>query len=310
MIMRPTTSAILLALSVWTCGGSVFATEPTALRVMTFNILHGGTERGQPLSQSAEVMKLADVVGIQETHAEQTDNSVKLAKLLGWHHFQQGGKTAVVSRYPITGHTPNRWGVYIKVAGDLTVCLFNVHFPASPYQPYQLLGIPYGDDVPFIKTESEAIDWANRSRGAELGRMLKELSVVHERGTPIFVTGDFNEPSFQDWTQPAADAGVHPIKVTYPATKRVTDHGMIDSYRELHRNELQRPGYTWTPLTETSDQLDHHDRIDFVFADNRYCDIESCQVVGENEESADIVVTPWPSDHRAVLATVKVELSE
>ena len=30
------------------------------------------------------------------------------------------------------------------------------------------------------------------------------------------------------------------------------------------------------------------------------------QVVGENRKNADLVVSPWPSDHRAVLSTFRI----
>jgi hypothetical protein len=38
------------------------------LRVMTYNVLNGGTRRGQPLSQTAKVIQAsgADIVGLQE----------------------------------------------------------------------------------------------------------------------------------------------------------------------------------------------------------------------------------------------------
>jgi exodeoxyribonuclease III len=35
--------------------------------------------------------------------------------------------------------------------------------------------------------------------------------------------------------------------------------------------------------------------------------VEKAEVVGERPERADIVVTPYPSDHRAVVATVVIE---
>ena len=31
------------------------------------------------------------------------------------------------------------------------------------------------------------------------------------------------------------------------------------------------------------------------------------KVIGENQQNADIVVSPWPSDHRAVVSTVKIK---
>lgn len=284
------------------------ADQPTSFRLMSFNIWMGGVEAGQPLSKTVEVMKLADVVGVQEAFDEETDNSIELARQLDWHLLQQGEHRAIISRYPISGHTPNKFGAFIKLSDQQTICLFNIHLPAAPYQPYQLLDIEYGE-APFIKTEREAIDWASRSRGTELTQMLVELSDVRDRGIPTFVTGDFNEPSYLDWTEGAAKSGVHPIKVGYPTAKLVAAHGMIDTYRQHLPNSLTHPGFTWTPLTETTDTADHHDRIDFVFADRRYCTVKRCDVIGEKEETADVVISPWPSDHRAVMATVSVQVN-
>ena len=34
--------------------------------------------------------------------------------------------------------------------------------------------------------------------------------------------------------------------------------------------------------------------------------VESAAIVGESAPEADVVVTPWPSDHRAVAATVEL----
>jgi exodeoxyribonuclease-3 len=50
---------------------------------------------------------------------------------------------------------------------------------------------------------------------------------------------------------------------------------------------------------------DHHDRIDFVLARGDELEVESASIVGEKKPEADVVVRPWPSDHRAVAATVR-----
>jgi hypothetical protein len=65
----------------------------------------------------------------------------------------------------------------------------------------------------------------------------------------IVLTGDFNEPSFQDWTVFAAKAKLCPIKVNYPATKRITALGLTDAWRVAHPDEVASPGWTWTPTT-------------------------------------------------------------
>ena len=125
-------------------------------------------------------------------------------------------------------------------------------------------------------------------------------------GNPIVLTGDFNEPSFQDWTARAAAAKVCPVKVCYPATKRVTELGLKDAWRVAYPNEVAMPGRTWTPTTRPDDPMDRHDRIDYVFVSSKGITVNECQRVGE-PGNAEISVQPWPSDHRAVIATIVIE---
>ena len=274
------------------------------LRVMTFNIWRGGEAGHQPLSQTVKVIResKADVVGIQESYAGQVDNAVKVAESLGWHHFRQGGRgesTSIISRFPITGHTPRKYGVTIEISKEIIVNLFNVHFKPAPYQPYQLKGIPYGN-APFIRTAKEVREWARKARGSQVDNLLSELKPAIAQGGPVFLTGDLNEPSFQDWTDRARKANLVPVSVKYPATSMVVDAGMVDSYRRIYPDEVKFRGYTWTNRTSPTDPKDFHDRIDYVFACGTT--VTGSKVVGENQKNADIVVAPWPSDHRAVVS--------
>jgi exodeoxyribonuclease III len=41
--------------------------------------------------------------------------------------------------------------VCVVELSDGRLYVFNIHLGASPYQPYQLLGIPYGN-APFLET--------------------------------------------------------------------------------------------------------------------------------------------------------------
>ena len=274
------------------------------LKVMSFNLWRGGVRAGQPLSQSAEVMRHADVIGVQETHDGERDSSREIASILGWHHFDQGGRTAVISRFPIARATPGRWGVFVKLNDADEICVVNCHLAASPYQPYQLLGIPYGQ-APFIRTELEAIAWANRARGQQLDRMLSELATVRAAGSPFVVTGDFNEPSHLDWTQAAEDHGLHPLRVRYPASRRLLAAGGFDCYRAVHPDPTEHTGFTWTPTTQPDTPGDHHDRIDFVYSSSHF-EVLAAAVVGEAQPQADVVVSPWPSDHRAMRASLRL----
>lgn len=282
------------------------------LRVMSFNLWVGGESGGQPLAQSAAVIRAAraDVVGLQETHGAERDGrrpdrGAELAKLLGWHHLNQGGSPGILSRWPIVTNTPGRQGAVVRLPSGRTATFFNVHLMHAPYQPYQLLGIPYGDGR-FIRTANEAVAEARAARGRQVEALLAELRPALAAGGPVFLTGDFNEPSHQDWTPRAAAAGKVPLAVEWPSTLAVTAAGLRDAFRAAHPDEVARPGWTWTPTTRPDDPKDRHDRIDFAFTGGPGVTVKSCEIVGESAANADLVVTPYPSDHRAVVAEVEV----
>jgi len=268
-----------------------------SITVLSFNLLVGGTQIA-PLEQTAKLIREsgADVVGIQEIGK----SGPKLAELTGLKLFDQGGEdTGLLSRFPIIGHSANKWGAKLDVAGRGPLWLFNAHLPASPYQPYQLAGIPYGN-APFVETSTEAIAQALTARGANVGRMLMEIGMAMRAGGPILLTGDFNEPSHLDWTERAAKAKRCQIPVAWPTSRAIVDAGLSDVYRAVHPDETKQPGHTWTPRPS---KREVHDRIDMIYA--RGLKPISAKIIGESLDHADIVITPFPSDHRAVVVQVE-----
>ena len=271
--------------------------EEVTLRIMTFNTLHGGTRRGQPLSQTAQVIRKAqaDVVGLQEVG----DNAEKLAEMLGW-RFARHGWSAILTHYEIVERLAD--GVRLRLDSGHEIYVFNAHLKAYPYQPYQLLGIAHVDD-PFIETESEAIASAEEARGHQIADLLAQTADLPDPRAPVFVSGDFNEPSHLDWTEAAARSGRHPIKVAYPGSRAMAGAGFTDAWRAAFPDELTKPGFTWTPVTGPDDPEDHHDRIDFIYFRGTDVTLREVGIVGESQENAEIVVDPYPSDHRAVVAS-------
>jgi exodeoxyribonuclease III len=282
---------------------------PDTIRVMSFNLWHGGDAGKQPLEQTIEVIKQsqADIVGLQETAGlapegePRPDRAAEIAHGLGWHYVDQGGRTGIISRFPIIAMTPRKWGARLELPSGRQLYLFNAHLAHAPYQPYQILDIPY-EGAPFLKTAEQAVQAARGARGAQVERLLAEVSEVATEGLPMFVTGDFNEPSHRDWTTAAAVANQCPLCVEWPSTKAVEDAGFVDAFRAVYPDSVKRPGRTWTPTTHLTDPKDRHDRIDFVFVRESVARIKSVSLVGESCEFADMVVEPYPSDHRAVLA--------
>jgi exodeoxyribonuclease-3 len=286
-------------------------TEEESIRVMSYNIHRGGVVMlKQPLSQTAKVIQSAkaDIVGIQETRSPRGDKLEELAKLLGWNH-DMGKGSQILTRYEILESLNS--GVKIKLDSGKEAYVFNLHLPSHPYQPYQLLGIrpkwhKHTNDITFIKTEAEAIEWAKKARGRELTKLLRLIRSIPDKQAPIFVVGDFNEPSHLDWTERAASAARHPIKVEYPNSLAMIKAGFTDAYRAIYRDEMKHPGYTWSSFYKFDDPTTHHDRIDFVYFKGKGIKLNEVKIVGENQKDADIVISPYPSDHRAVVANFKL----
>ncbi|MBL8789213.1 MAG: endonuclease/exonuclease/phosphatase family protein [Rhizobiales bacterium] len=297
-----------------------FATD---LTIMSYNIWGGGANENKPVDETVAVIKAvnADVIGIQETRLESDpctadacppvgeSVAAKIAAALGYHYYDQTASNdalwanAIVSRYPITGKaTKNDTGVTLDVDGR-KVQVFNIHLDDSPYQPYQLLNIEYGD-APFVKTAGEAVRYARDTREKGLKLLFADMAEAGEADA-AFVFGDFNEPSHLDWTEAAVKAGHQPLAVEWPTVKAIEEKGFVDTYRKVFPDVAAKPAFTWTPTSEPSAKDDHHDRIDFALAKAAKLEVVAAGIVGEKAPQADLVVTPWPSDHRATFAKVR-----
>lgn len=311
---------LLLALS---CSTAIQA--ETSLRVMSFNAWGAGTNAGLGIEQTVAVIRAADpdIIGLQEIRpeSEQCDAencpaglasvAPQLAAALGYELLEQLEDNevlwanAILSRYPIRSATPGNLGARIDVNGR-EVLLFNIHTTDYPYGPFQLLDIPYGNAA-FLDTADQAIASAWRARKCAYELLQADLTAAGS-AEAIFITGDFNEPSFRDWSQAAAEAGVHPMEVAWPFTLAVEQLGFTDVFREAHPDPLLKPGFTWSPTitaeTAQDSTQDHRDRIDFIFARSENLQIETAKIVGEPGPWSDIAIEPYPSDHRAVVVEI------
>jgi len=288
LAMRPT--AFLLTFA------ALVPAQAVEIRVLTLNVQTDASDGRLPGIVALIRQTGADIIGIQEWSK---DIGPDAAKAVGFHYRKLDGDTALLSRYPIEPTPYPAHGAPVALPDGRKLGLYNEHFSHAPYQPYQLLGIPYGNGR-FIKTEEEAIDEARKARGAEVDAI---LAAIGSARSPVILVGDFNEPSHLDWTAAAAQTRRHPIKVAWPATSAFAHAGLRDAYRVVYPDELAKPGATWTPTTSPDDPKDHHDRIDFILYRGEGLQVRGAQIVGEDSANADIVVSPYPTDHRGVLAT-------
>lgn len=275
---------LLAAWLVFSPAGLSAAGAVRQLKVMSFNIWVNG-QAGLP--QCIEVMRSsgADIIGLQESNPATTAN---IATNLGFHYFPG---VPIVSRFPLIANlTPGGGsGVTVLLSPGQRVHFFNCHLTAYPYGPYDLSD---GKGKEFVLTQE------NQTRMPALKQLLAAMAPFIAGGSPCFLTGDFNAPSHLDYAD-----------FPWPTSLAPAQAGLLDSYKTIHPNgakfpgrfAFDAPGITWTPRVE-QEPKGIYDRIDFVYFSpgDGATPLASTELDGRNS------VSPWPSDHRAVLTTFKL----
>jgi endonuclease/exonuclease/phosphatase family metal-dependent hydrolase len=263
------------------------------LRVMSYNIWVGGT-RSQPLSQTIRAVQRsgADIIGIQEPGP----NLEAIA--------EGAGMTAVPEAAIITSYKVVRawdvpqvnWGgAELEAPDGRRIFAYNCHLTAYPYGPYEVR-----DGNAKTEAEAAAVEEA-AGRLPQVKRLLADIAQRVPANAAVVFTGDFNAPSHRDWAKPTART--FNMAVNWPVSRAVEDAGFIDTYRAVHPDPIQTPGFTWSPgypVPEIAED-DVMDRIDFVYSRGPLKVVDAL-VFAERGPVSDLALDPWPSDHRAVIA--------
>jgi endonuclease/exonuclease/phosphatase family metal-dependent hydrolase len=287
------------------------AAPPTVkISFMSQNIFYGGDDynlrtgnycavlNGCPLAlhHLAHIIRAsgADVVGVQEAEA----NTSKLARLVG--HWYASPRAHVISRYPIIDPPHSRGAyVFIEPTPGRVVAMANTHLPSTPYGPYKSQK---------GWSRQRVLDLERTLRLPEIEKTIHALRPLAKKGIPVVLTGDFNSPSYLDWTPAAArHRPLVPYSVVWPASKALADAGFVDSYREVYPSPVAHPGFTWSPGGPETRRHDFPDRIDWVLHAGPATAVDS-KLIGEvGGPGVDLGFgPPYPSDHRGVVSTLRV----
>jgi len=282
--MTQTPIALFALLLILTPVNSLRAAPVTQLKVLSFNIWVQG---GLSLSNCIEVIRAsdADLVGLQECN--QT-TAQAIATSLGF-YVLPAADCPIVSRYPILSspiNTQRGVGGTIQLSPGQHVHLFNCHLVPFPYGPYDLKN---GQSVSYVTNQENSV------RMPTLNQLLDVMQPFVASFEPCFLVGDFNAPSHLDYAN-----------VPWPTSVAPVNAGLGDSYRSLHSTNrtfpapfaYTEPGITWTPkINQEPDGV--FDRIDFI----HYSLGDGITPTNSIELDERNSITPWPSDHRAVLTT-------
>ena len=286
------------------------------IQVLSFNILKNNTESstGWSISQTEKVNRIVEVVnstgagivGFQEgqNHVNEVFNQLGGASA-GWHLVQQGnsgglwGTRYIMSKYPINKMSENGVGAELQIGANTSAWIFNVHLPYNAYGPYYVRDNPNA-------SQQEILD-STQSTSSTMRFAPNDFEASTKITDAVFLTGDFNDPSHLDWTQEAANAGLHFGKtVPWVTSTLVQDAGFSDSFREIHPDEVNYLGETWSPILID----DVQDRIDFVYYRGSGVTPTESHVVGEvgapPHANVDVPIVNYPSDHRAVVSSFTV----
>jgi endonuclease/exonuclease/phosphatase family metal-dependent hydrolase len=271
---------------------------------MSFNIEWGGARISFDNVVEAIKVSNADIVGIQEAEG----NLQRLAGELGW-YFDL--RNYVISRFPVI-EPPGSEGkyAYVEVEPGRIVAIANIHLPSDPYGP---------DALRDGASPAEVLHIGNAARMPELNKYIGPLVQLVTNGVPVFIVGDFNSPAHTDWTESAVGSRKFlDYSIDWPVSLALTQAGFSDSWRVVYPDPVRHPGLTWLagrpPLEDYApSKNDPQDRIDFIWFAGAV-EAKSSQLAGEiNGPEVSFGLTPWPSDHRAVVSgfrVVPVELPE
>lgn len=305
MVRRSVMAALLSVLVV----APALAQDTVRLKVLSFNIWYGGDQVSFAAVIDAIRLADADIVGLQEPDGK----TLEIAALAGYPYADT--RRHILSKYPIfdsglgettrtdappystAGLDPDAVHAWIEVAPGRVVAVANTHLTSDPYGPELIRDGSTVNDI--LTNEAD-------TRMPEAQALIDALKPLVDAGTPVILTGDFNAPSARDWT--ASAMALHPYAadpVAWPVSIAMEAAGFTDSFRAVHPDALADPGVTWTagrpfPYLPPGETLD---RIDFVWA--AHATPVASIVMGEagNPQNG-LSVTPWPSDHRAVLTTL------
>ena len=263
------------------------------LKVVAFNIWDGGNHTGKEVGKKRLIELLrkedADLYTLVETYG----SGAEIADELGFYYYLVSSNLSVLSRYPIedTFVTTNSFlggGAKVVLPNGQRVNVMSIwisHLPGFRDQFSQK-----GADVAQFLAEDY------KTRGRQLEQILAEIKplIANADQEPLILGGDFNSGSHLDWTEKAAKIHNNYV-VRFNASSMMEKQNFVDSYREVHPDEILDRGYTWSPFyTETKKE-----RIDYIYYKGKKMKAIESKVIEYHKAK-------FPSDHAGISTTFKL----
>ncbi|BCU76786.1 hypothetical protein llg_15010 [Luteolibacter sp. LG18] len=265
-----------------------FSDDPSKLRVMQWNILHGGRDDGKEEGPKrvVDVIRAAkpDIVSMQETYG----SGEFISKDLGFQFHPRGTNVSIHSRYPVIED--------ISVYKEFCCSGALLELPDKSKLAFYAVWLGYNKSIsdPGSRDgldESQLLA-ACKASGTDIAGILsgiaERLKDPKYKDVPVMICGDFNSMSHLDYTAEHKDQ--FGVVIRWPTSVAITEAGFTDSYREVTPRVDRRKDRTWSP--RFPEQLP--DRIDYIYYKGSRWKAVSSVV----EESHPV---KFPSDHAALI---------
>ncbi len=260
-----------------------------SLRVMTYNIWHGGNETGKGIGYKrvAEVIRAsgADIITMQETYG----SGARIADELGYYFYLRSSNISIMSRFPIketlkSSTAFNNGNALIEIGKQHVVV-------SSVWLNYP---VDYWSEIDNGR-QMNLKEWIEKQEGnrSTMEGIIQSLSpqINASNRIPIILGGDFNSGSHLDWVESVKDKNAGYV-MPFPTSKYMERLGFKDTFREVYKDPKKFRGITWTPINPHT----HQDRIDYIFFKGKGLKTLDSKVI-------DTHPVRFPSDHAAVLTT-------
>ncbi len=267
------------------------ASDKSVLRVLQWNIWHGGVHVGQDgRAHIIDILKEvdADVITLQEAYGSQD----RIAKELGFNlqTNSSGDNLALFSRYPIkkipTNNAFKSNPAFITLPSGKDMYVNDCWLRYSYNPEYTCCYGSQGLDTDIWVAED------NDKPVADMVEIFKDDMSSYVKDDMVqLICGDFNSCSHLDWTERAKHLHYGYGKVEFPTSKLMYENGFVDSYRVVNPDEVTHQGSTYAVIYG---QL-QNSRIDFIYHKGAIKPMYS-KIIRTSEE----IDSVWASDHAAV----------
>jgi len=285
------------------------------LKVLVWNIWHGGNDESLPEDGRPSVVKLiqesgADVVLMIKAYG----SAAYISEKTGMDYELLSSNLCIFSKHPISRKiefpksisTFNFGGVEILVNDSVPLIFFDTWLH---YLPDTRL-------APIDKGEEAILAWENEgSRDDEIFAILDVIKpcLDNSEQIPIILGGDLNSHSHLDWTESTRNLYKHGgAIVNWTVSRTLYDKGFKDAFREVNPDPVKKPGKTWISAWEDDQQVfSRIDRIDYCYYHGN--SVKPVHSEAHTAIPGDTLIYKgqeimYPSDHGFVLTTFELKM--